>query len=153
MPRSEAFLRIRHQVLEITASIPPGRLCTYVSIGQHLDVMPRHVAYLLARLDDASKQAYPWHRVVAGDGSLGVPKRGPDGRSQAELLAAEGIVVSRQSVAASLARAFVDAAQLPHGIPPQTRPSPASPSRPSSLPSSSPARRAPGVRAGRRRQS
>jgi len=41
MAKSAAFLRIRQQVLTLVAAIPPGRVCTYQSIGDHLAVMPR----------------------------------------------------------------------------------------------------------------
>lgn len=121
MPRSKAFIRIKEQVLEITASIPSGKLCTFQSIGSHLDVMPRHVAYILSQLDDTAKMLYPWHRVVSGDGSLGVLKRAPSGETQTELLSAEGIQVQKNSVAPGLERFFVPAERLPHGIQRQTR--------------------------------
>ena len=91
-------------------------------MGEHLDVMPRHVAYILSRLEDNEKFVYPWHRVVSGDGSLGSPKKNPDGVSQAELLRAEGLLVSGNRVASSFDLVFVPAAQLPSGLPKQTRP-------------------------------
>jgi methylated-DNA-protein-cysteine methyltransferase-like protein len=122
MPKSEAFIRIRTQVLAISATIPRGKVCTYQSIGAHLDVMPRHVAYILAQLDPASKMVHPWHRVVSGDGTLGVPKRAPTGQTQAELLAAEGVAVVGNAVAPTLEHYFVAAGALPHGLPPQVRP-------------------------------
>jgi methylated-DNA-protein-cysteine methyltransferase-like protein len=122
MPRSDAFLRIRAQVLEITAAIPRGRLCSFQSIGEHLDVMPRHVAYILSQLDDAAKMVYPWHRVVSADGSLGADKRAPDGATQAELLALEGIAVRKNRIDVALSAVLVPAARLPHGLPRQTRP-------------------------------
>ncbi len=124
MPKSEAFMRIREQVLQIVATIPESRLCTYYAIGEHLGVMPRHVAYILSQLDDASKMIYPWHRVVARDGSLGVLKRGPHGKSQSELLDEEGIAVTANSVGPVLERYCVAVEQLPHGLPRQTRPAP-----------------------------
>jgi methylated-DNA-protein-cysteine methyltransferase-like protein len=124
MPRSDAFIRIKAQVLEVVAAIPEARLSTYQAIGEHLDVMPRHVAYILSQLDPASKQVYPWYRVVAADGSLGVPKRGPDGQTQAERLASEGIAVTANSVATQLAARLVPVDALDHGIAKQTRPPP-----------------------------
>ncbi len=124
MPKSEAFIRIKEHVLQIVATIPESRLCTYHDIGEYLDVMPRHVAYILSQLDDAAKMIYPWHRVVAHDGSLGVLKRGPHGRSQAELLADEGIAVTANRVSPGLDGYYVAVEQLPHGLPRQTRPAP-----------------------------
>lgn len=123
MPKSPAFLRIRDQVLRIVNCIPASRLCTYQAIGEHLDVMPRHVAYLLSQLPDHEKLRHPWHRVVAGDGTLGTPKRGGDGRTQAELLADEGHVVSHNAVV-FFDRAVMPVADLKSGIEKQTRPEP-----------------------------
>jgi methylated-DNA-protein-cysteine methyltransferase related protein len=124
MPKSAAFIRIKAQVLEVVASIAKGQLCTFQSIGEHLDVMPRHVAYILAQLDNSSKMVHPWFRVVSGNGSLGVVKKGPDGSTQAELLRAEGIVAAKNSVAAYLPTHFLAASRLPHGIKKQRRPAP-----------------------------
>jgi hypothetical protein len=42
----------REHVLQLTASVPAGRLCIDQSMGAYLDVMPRHVAYILSRLED-----------------------------------------------------------------------------------------------------
>lgn len=109
-------------MLAIVDAIPPGRVTTHRSIGEHLDVMPRHVAYILSQLDEASKRVHPWHRVVSADGSLGVQKRAPDGATQAALLRAEGVPVASNSLAPHLGAAFVAAGDLDHGILAQTRP-------------------------------
>jgi methylated-DNA-protein-cysteine methyltransferase related protein len=92
MPASPFFARIREHVLQLTAAVPEGKICTYQSLGEHLDAMPRHVAYILSQLEDNEKFVYPWYRVVSNDDSLGRPKSNPDGTSQAELLRAEGIL-------------------------------------------------------------
>jgi methylated-DNA-protein-cysteine methyltransferase related protein len=122
MAKSPAFARIKAQVLDIVATIPEARVSTYQSIGEHLAVMPRHVAYILSQLPPNEKMVYPWHRVVSGDGSLGVVKKGPDGKSQAELLQDEGILVSQNSVASGMEKLFVPAQELPSGIAKQSRP-------------------------------
>jgi methylated-DNA-protein-cysteine methyltransferase-like protein len=119
---SPFYARIRQQVLQLTAAVPAGKVCTFQSMGEHLDVMPRHVAYILSQLDHSEKLRYPWHRVVSGDGSLGSPKTHPDGTSQAELLRAEGILVSGKRIAIGFADVFVPAALLPSGLPQQQRP-------------------------------
>jgi alkylated DNA nucleotide flippase Atl1 len=80
MAKSPVFARIKMQVLDIVATIPETRVSTYQSIGEHLDVMPRHVASILSQLPPNEKMVYPWQRVVSGDGSLGVVKKGPDGK-------------------------------------------------------------------------
>jgi methylated-DNA-protein-cysteine methyltransferase-like protein len=122
MAASPFFARIREHVLQLTAAVPEGKVCTFQSMGEHLDVMPRHVAYILSQLEDNEKFVYPWHRVVASDGSLGSPKSNPDGTSQAELPRAEGVLVSRNRIATSFNLVYVPADQLPSGVPKQKRP-------------------------------
>ena len=122
MAASPFFARIREHVLQLTAAVPEGKVCTFQSMGEHLDVMPRHVAYILSQLEDNEKFVYPWHRVVSGDGTLGSPKTNPDGTSQADLLRAEGVLVSGNRLATDLAHIFVAAGQLPSGLPRQVRP-------------------------------
>ena len=126
MPKSPAFARIKDDVLQIVDAIPEGKLCTYRAIGEHLEVMARHVAYILSQLKPEEKMIYPWHRVVSDGGGLGVVKRHADGKAQAEMLEAEGLVVSKNSVAASMARALVEVSDLGSGVAKQTR-QPASP--------------------------
>jgi methylated-DNA-protein-cysteine methyltransferase related protein len=122
MAKSEAFARIKDQVLRIVATIPEAKITTYQSIGEHLAVMPRHVAYILSQLEDGAKLDLPWYRVVSGNGSLGVPKRDPNGDTQAQLLQREGIDVVGHAVRPPLEAVMVPAAALPHGIPRQERP-------------------------------
>ncbi|MBY0339477.1 MAG: MGMT family protein, partial [Acetobacteraceae bacterium] len=83
MAKSPFFARIRRDVLAIVAAIPEGRLVTFAAIGAHLDVAPRHAAYILAMLDGPERDAVPWHRAVAADGVVDRP-------AQRERLAAEG---------------------------------------------------------------
>jgi methylated-DNA-protein-cysteine methyltransferase related protein len=122
MPASPFFARIREHVLQLTAAVPEGRVCTFQSMGEHLDVMPRHVAYILSQLEDNEKLVYPWYRVVSGDGSLGSPKSNPDGTSQGELLRAEGVLVSGNRIGTGFDLIFLPADQLPSGLPRQKRP-------------------------------
>jgi methylated-DNA-protein-cysteine methyltransferase-like protein len=122
MATSQAFARIKDQVLRIVATIPEAKVTTYQSIGDHLAVMPRHVAYILSQLEDSAKLEVPWHRVVSADGSLGVPKRDPHGDSQAQLLQREGVAVVSNTVRPPLEAVLVPAAALTHGIPRQERP-------------------------------
>ncbi len=122
MAASPFFARIREHVLQLTAAVPEGKICTFQSMGEHLDVMPRHVAYILSQLEDNEKFVCPWHRVVGGDGSLGSLKSNPDGTSQTELLLAEGSLVSGKRIATSFEDVFVPAELLRSGLPKQTRP-------------------------------
>jgi methylated-DNA-protein-cysteine methyltransferase-like protein len=126
MPKSAAYARIRKDVLAIVAAIPRGRLLTHAAIGAHLDVMPRHVAYLLAMLEPHERATLPWHRVVGKDGALG-RRAGVDGRSQAELLAAEGVPPTAGRItAASLAAHSIAVVDLACDVPAQVRPPEAS---------------------------
>lgn len=122
MARSAAYARIKADVLRIVAAIPRGRLATHAAIGAHLDVVPRHVAYILAMLSLPEKSALPWHRVVGADGALGTPKRGADGRPQADWLRDEGHVVDGAALAPGYVERLVDVAALRHGVPRQARP-------------------------------
>ena len=82
---SEAFARIRAQVLELTARVPYGRVTTFNAIGAHMEVVPRHVAFLLVKLSEEEKLLLPWYRVVAEGGLVPSAKT-----EQRQLLAAEG---------------------------------------------------------------
>jgi methylated-DNA-protein-cysteine methyltransferase-like protein len=119
---SPFFARIRGDVLAIVATVPPGRVVTFRDVGAHLDVVPRHVAYLLATPDAADAARFPWHRAVPDDGVLTPDKRGADGARQRDLLADEGHVVGANGALAGLAAARVTVDTLPHGVAKQTRP-------------------------------
>jgi methylated-DNA-protein-cysteine methyltransferase related protein len=122
MAGSPFYARIKGDVLSIVSAIPKGKVCTFSSIGEHLDVVPRHIAYILSTLEPLEKVQYPWYRVVGNDGNLGKPKSAETGESQAALLVLEGILVIDNSVAASFAERFVDCARLKSGVKKQTRP-------------------------------
>ncbi len=122
MASSPYFARIRKHVLQLIAAVPAGRLCTFQSIGEYLDVMPRHVAYILSQLEDTEKLAYPWFRVVGEDATLGAPKMSPDGKSQADLLSAEGIVVRANRIVSDFDRLRLSAEDLESGLARQKRP-------------------------------
>ncbi len=120
MAGSAAYARIRRDVLAITAAIPPGRVVTHAAIGAHLDVVPRHVAYILAMLTAEEKDALPWHRVVGADGAIRSPR--PGTTSQASLLLADGVSLGPDGRVAELPLRLADVPALPHGIARQTRP-------------------------------
>ena len=65
MAKSPLFARIKADMLTIAASIPEGGVVTFRDIGAHLDVMPRHVAYILKKLDAEKRATFPAERVVA----------------------------------------------------------------------------------------
>jgi methylated-DNA-protein-cysteine methyltransferase related protein len=122
MAGSPFYARIKGDVLRIVSSIPRGKVCTFSSIGEHLDVVPRHIAYILSTLEPLEKVQYPWHRVVGNDGNLGKPKSADTGESQAVLLGLDGILVVENSIAVSFVEHFVECARLKSGVKKQTRP-------------------------------
>ena len=101
MPKSDAFIRIKADVLAVVRDIPRGRVCTYARIGRHLDVMARHVAYILATLADDERAGVPWHRVVAESGALNATRNGRGSEQLARLLA-EGVEVTARGKVADL---------------------------------------------------
>jgi alkylated DNA nucleotide flippase Atl1 len=99
-----AFSRIRAEVFAAVCAIPSGRITTYAEIGRHLEVMPRHVAYMLAAIDDVPVEV-PWHRVVAEQGSIRSPRRTRQAQ-HAQRLKAEGIAVNSKGQMEDLSRRF-----------------------------------------------
>jgi methylated-DNA-protein-cysteine methyltransferase related protein len=106
---SPHFARIKADVLAITAAIPAGRLCSFKAIGDHLDVMPRHVAYILATLRDPLDSVIPWHRVVSEAGQL---SKGNGRAAQEALLAEEGVSVDRHGHVTAFESHFVPVEKL-----------------------------------------
>jgi methylated-DNA-protein-cysteine methyltransferase related protein len=88
MPKSEAFIKIKADILEITKHIPAGHVTTFAAIADYLNVVPHHVAYILSTLSHEEADEVPWHRVVADGGAI---KAGSRGASQKERLEAEGL--------------------------------------------------------------
>lgn len=93
-PKSPAFARIRAEVMAAACAVPRGRVTTYAAIAAHLEIVVRHVAFVLAGLKGAEVDEIPWHRVVAAGGELRSGSRAGL-RRQKERLAAEGVAVTR----------------------------------------------------------
>jgi methylated-DNA-protein-cysteine methyltransferase related protein len=104
MARSAAYARIKTDVLAIVRGVPPGKIVTFDAIGQHLVVMPRHVAYILSALTDSERELVPWHRVVAKGGAIG---RGPHRDAQFAKLVREGVSVSPAGIVQDMERTVV----------------------------------------------
>ncbi len=101
------YTRMNADVLAVVRSIPAGRLTTVEAISTFLGVPVRHVTFLLARRFDADRESVPWHRVLAHRGALGRVLYNAAGRSQADLLADDGVTVGdRGRVAEFNARYF-----------------------------------------------
>jgi methylated-DNA-protein-cysteine methyltransferase related protein len=119
---SPFFARIKGELLRIMSAVPEGRVVTFADIGAHLDVAPRHVAYILATLADIEAATVPWHRAVTAEGALGTPKSGPDGATQRALLAEEGAAFDPEGRITDFVARRAGVAALAHGVPRQGRP-------------------------------
>jgi methylated-DNA-protein-cysteine methyltransferase-like protein len=69
-PKSKAFARIRAEVIRLVGLIPPGKFTTYGSVAVHMNVMARHVAFVMSSLTEQEAAELPWHRVVSRDARL-----------------------------------------------------------------------------------
>jgi methylated-DNA-protein-cysteine methyltransferase-like protein len=94
MAKSPAFTRIRAEVIRLVALIPAGKFTTYGSIATHMNIMPRHVAFVLARLTDNEATGLPWHRVVGADARLSPNMDAGLRQTQMERLEAEGLRIN-----------------------------------------------------------
>jgi methylated-DNA-protein-cysteine methyltransferase-like protein len=113
--KSPFFARIQRDGLAIIASVPQGRLVTFADVGAHLDVMPRHVAWLMAMLDGPERDLIPWHRAVAADGRV-------EREAQRVAREAEGHAFDPDGRVSGFLSRRVAVAALPHGVAPQKRP-------------------------------
>ncbi len=114
---SPHFARIKADVLAIVAAIPAGRVTTFKAIGDHLDVMPRHVAYILATLSEPDVDIIPWHRVIPDNGTLGGAKQA----HRRGRLEEEGCSFSTTHEMADFQRQFITVSDLQSGVPKQVR--------------------------------
>jgi methylated-DNA-protein-cysteine methyltransferase related protein len=112
MPKSSAFIQIKAGVVEITAKIPVGRVTTYSAIGEHLNVMARHVAYILTTLSLEEKLELPWYRVVADRGAISSGKLTAKHNSQIEYLKQEEIKITAKNYIDDFDNLFCSPQQL-----------------------------------------
>lgn len=96
MAKSQAFARIRAEVLRLVELIPAGKFTTYGSIAVHMNVVARHVATVLSRLTDEESKALPWHRVVSADARVSPNMDAKLAAKQKRLLKAEGLKIDRE---------------------------------------------------------
>lgn len=94
-PKSQAFSRIRAEVVRLVGLIPGGKFTTYGSIAVHMNVMARHVAFVLARLTAEESKTLPWHRVVSADARISPNMDAALAAVQKRRLKAEGMKISR----------------------------------------------------------
>ena len=92
-PKSAAFARIRAEVIRLVALIPRGKFTTYGSIAIHMNVVARHVAFVMSRLTESEAAALPWHRVVSADARLSQKMDAELARVQRKRLMREGMKI------------------------------------------------------------
>lgn len=122
MAKSPFFARIKSDVVRIMQAVPHGRLVTFFDIGRHLDVAPRHAAYILARLDPDERSVVPWHRAVAEDGRASDAKGGAEGSTQRDLLVGDGLTIVADGRILDFEARLIAVAALDSGVPAQIRP-------------------------------
>jgi methylated-DNA-protein-cysteine methyltransferase related protein len=114
MSGSPFYQRIKGDVLTISRLIPAGRVTSFADIGRHLDVVPRHIAYILSQLDTIERETVPWHRVIAANGTA-------SSAQQLSLLHDENITLEGSQVPLD-SPAWIILADIPEMIPAQERP-------------------------------
>jgi methylated-DNA-protein-cysteine methyltransferase related protein len=119
---SPFFIRIKKDVLAIIACVPRGRVITFKDVGEHIDVVPRHVAYILSQLDNVEQAQIPWYRAVAQDGVISIKKANLFGISQQDLLLEEGIHLKSDRAIFDFNTKLIAVADLDCLVPKQSRP-------------------------------
>lgn len=86
------------QVYAVTRRIPRGKVTSYGRIAQMLGRpnAARAVGYALNALKDHEDHGVPWQRVINSQGRISIVNREHSAHEQAELLRAEGVVVSEE---------------------------------------------------------
>ena len=93
-PKSQAFARIRAEVLRLVVLIPAGKFTTYGSLATHMNVTARHVAFVMSALTDDESASLPWHRVVSADARISPSMPPKLARRQRTRLQTEGMKVN-----------------------------------------------------------
>src|ERR1051325_8797579 len=93
-PKSKAFARIRAEVIRLLTLIPPGKFTTYGSIPVHVNVMARHVAFVMSSLTEQEAAELPWHRVVSRDARVSPNMDAALSKLQRRRLRGEGLKIN-----------------------------------------------------------
>ena len=93
-PKSKAFARIRAEVIRLVGLIPTGKFTTYGSIAVHMNVMARHVAFVMSRLTEEESAELPWHRVVSADARISPNMKPSVAMLQRKRLRGEGMKIN-----------------------------------------------------------
>ncbi|GAA3706067.1 MGMT family protein [Oceanisphaera sediminis] len=97
MPRSSNRPAHSHKVLTLLALVPPGQVVSY---GQLADLagLPGRARLVgrILRIEDTAM--LPWHRVLAANGRISLPKGSDGWHEQRQRLQAEGILLKGDRV-------------------------------------------------------
>jgi alkylated DNA nucleotide flippase Atl1 len=97
--KSQAFVNLRYALIAAVQAIPAGKVVTLGLLSSALNVPPRHVAFLLSKLEREMPGALPQHRVIPKGGDFGPPaKRTVARTAQIAALCAEGHTLSADQV-------------------------------------------------------
>jgi methylated-DNA-protein-cysteine methyltransferase-like protein len=91
--KSQAFTRIRAEVIRLVSLIPEGKFTTYGSIAIHMNVVPRHVATVISHLTEKESATLPWHRVVSTNARISQNMPTEIASVQQARLQAEGLFI------------------------------------------------------------
>lgn len=93
MPKpSPAFQAMKRALLEQLSAIPSGKVVALDQMAVAMNIPARHVAYLIAQLNEAERDLVPWHRLVpSGCTFPAEAKQSPRQVQQIGLLAQEGV--------------------------------------------------------------
>lgn len=92
MAASDAFDRLRADVLAVLHDVPAGRVTTYGTLAEYLGVSPRQVARVMSSLSENESEGVAWHRVVGAGGVIRTA-----GLRQGERLRREGIAINARN--------------------------------------------------------
>lgn len=112
------YTRMNENILRVVCSVPAGRVTTVDAISQFLLVPAHHVTFLMARRFGADGAAVPWHRVLAHRGAIGRPLLDAKGRTQAQALMMEDVLVDYRGRVGDFARRFYQPTTISTGITP-----------------------------------
>lgn len=122
MAGSPFYARIKAHVLQVVTAVPAGRVLTAAEIGEWLDVPPRHVAYILAKLTPEEEARVPWFRIVPASGTVPADRVNALRVSQRELLAEEGVALTADGGIRDFEERRIAVEALSLSLPRQTRP-------------------------------
>lgn len=115
------YTRMNDDIVRVVRAIPPGRVTTVDAISHFLGVPAHHVSFLLARRFEAGGAPVPWYRVLAHRGAIGRPLLDDSGRSQADYLAAEGVLVGFRGRIGDYAMRYFEPSTITTGVIPHGR--------------------------------